>query len=262
MDKFSDFFPGKWVKRILPIAFVLGLLANFPASVVWKYAQSYVSLPKQISVDAVGGSVWQGEALLSVADQGRNLQLKGVWMLGMSALLETGELFTLTLIHPGTALTVSASPGWDFASLSGQLSGHLHPLLLNPFLRQNNAWISGKASINALTFLVRNGRPESVQGSVIWQGGDTYFLPPAGQSPKLIRYPQLAIKAVTESEGAILAKVTALGDEKPLIEASLKSDGWLSVAVLGRIKQAVPDLPVPRKAADQALVKYKEKVFR
>ena len=261
MDKFSDFFPGKWVKRILPIAFVLGLLANFPASIIWDYAQSRIQLQRQLSVEGVSGSLWQGETLISIRDQGRRLQLKGEWKLGLPALLESGELFVLVVNHPGTELKLIASPGWNFASISGQLSGHLHPLLLNPFLKQNKAWISGDTSINALAFRVQNGRPESLTGSVIWQGGETYFLPPSGKSPRLIRYPQLAIKAFTGSDGAIDTQVTALGTQEPLIKASLMKDGWLSVAVFGRIKQAVPDLPVPRKPLDQTLVKYKEKVF-
>lgn len=261
MGNLSEYFPGKWVKRILSLAFMFGLLANFPASAVWNYVEPQVRLPEQIQVDVVTGSVWQGQALVSVLNQGQHLQLKGQWWFGLSSLFNSGELLSFRLKHPGTELNLVASPGLDFTSVSGRLSGHLNPLLLNPFLKQNNAWISGEASVNDLSFRLGNGRPQFVSGAVIWQGGDTYFLPPGGQTPQLIRYPQLAIKTLTEDSGAIKAKVTTLGGEEPLVEVALMRDGWLSAQVFGRLKQAVPDLPVPRKPADQSLVKYKEKVF-
>ena len=267
MSHFSGFFPKKWVKRILPLAFILGLLANFPASLVWDYAAPHLNLPRQLSVSTVGGSVWQGEAVLAVADRGRELQFKTHWQLGLSALWQHGEWAALSLRHPGSQLDLVASPGWSFSSVSGQLSGQVHPLLLNPFLKQNKAWISGVASINDLAFSYADGRPQSLSGAVIWQGGDTYFLPPGAGSPQLIRYPQLAIRATTtvsakeKSSDEIRVVVTQLGQEGVLVEAALKPDGWLSARVNGRLKQAVPDLPVPRKPADQALVKYKEKLF-
>lgn len=261
MGKLSEFFPGKWVKRILPLAFVTGLLANFPASVVWNYIEPELQLPRQVSVEAVSGSIWRGETVFSVLNQGQRLQLKGKWGLGLSSFLDSGELLSFTLIHPGTELKLSASPSLSFTSVTGQLSGYLHPLLINPFLKQNKAWISGNTSINNLSFRLINGRPDFVRGAVIWQGGNTYFIPLGGKSSQLIQYPQLAIKLSTETDGTVKARVTTLSEDAPLIEANLNKDGWLSAQVFGRLKQAVPDLPVPRKPVDQALVKYKEKVF-
>ncbi len=262
MSQRGVFFPGKWIKLILPIAFFLGLMANFPAKVVWDYAETSLKLPRELSLVSIGGTVWNGQSVLSVSSKDQLLQLKVHWQLGFPALLRHGHFFSLVLSHPGTKLQLTATPTWNLTGLKGQASGHIHPLLLNPFLKQNKAWISGTASVNRFRFSFADGKPEALSGTLVWQGGDTYFLPPGGRSPQLIRYPQLAIRVSTQSQtGDIHAAVTRLGDSGVLVAGTLKPDGWLAVRVNGRLKEAVPDLPVPRKAADQALVKYKEKVF-
>ncbi|OOV87637.1 hypothetical protein BTA35_0206300 [Oceanospirillum linum] len=262
MSQRGVFFSRKWVKFILPIAFFLGLIANFPAKVAWGYVEKSLKLPEELSLVSIGGTAWNGHSVLSISNKDQLLQFKVDWQLGLPALLSHGRFFSLALSHPGTKLELTATPNWRLTGLKGQVSGHIHPLLLNPFLKQNKAWISGTASVNRLGFSFVDGKPETLSGAIVWQGGDTYFLPPGGRSPQLIRYPQLAIRVSTQSQtGDIHATVTRLGDDGALVSGVLNQDGWLSVRVNGRLKEAVPDLPVPRKPADQALIKYKEKVF-
>lgn len=262
MNRLSDFFPRRRVRRLVPLAFLLAVLSVFPVQPVWQWSGLAAQLPSQVQVDSLSGSIWRGEGLVTVRHNGLPLQLQLSWRLGLSSLWQQGALITLDLRHPGTHLTLSATPDLSFTGASGQLSGHLHPLLLNPVLKQNNAWISGEIRVTDLTWQVSGGRPAAVNGAVIWQGGDTYFINPANPDrPQLIPYPQLALKVTTGADRIIAARAVALGQSEPLVQVQLQPDGWLNAVVYGRLKQAVPKLPVPVKPADQPLVKYKEKVF-
>jgi len=265
MRTFSEFFPMRRVRWLLPLSFMLALMAYFPAELAWRYSGIASQLPKEVKLVSIGGSVWNAQSvwqLQPLTQQPQPLQLKLSWQLGIAPLWQHGALLSIRVQHPGTAQQQLASPNGALTGGSGQLSGQIDPLLLNPLLIKNKAWIDGTIQINALHWQVEDARPRFLQGAVIWQGGDTYFIPPAqADRPQLIRYPQLALRATTAANGSISAIVSTLEQPEPLASIVLQSDGWLAATLYGRLKQAVPDLPVPRKPADQALIKYKEKLF-
>lgn len=265
MRTFSEFFPIRRVRWLLPLSFMLALIAYFPAELAWRYSGIASQLPKEVKLVSIGGSVWNAQSvwqLQPLKQQPLLLQLKLNWQLGITPLWQHGALLSVRVQHPGTSLQLLASPSSSLTGASGQLSGQIDPLLLNPLLKKNKAWIDGTIGINALSWRIKDARPSFLQGTVIWQGGDTYFIPPnQADRPQLIRYPQLALRATTAEDGSISAIVSTLEQPEPLASVVLQTDGWLAATLYGRLKQAVPDLPVPRKPADQALIKYKEKLF-
>ncbi|WP_028303731.1 hypothetical protein [Oceanospirillum maris] len=261
----AAFFPKPLVKWLLPLSFLLALICYFPAELAWRYSGLTERLPKALGLASISGSIWNAEAVLDLQHQKQTLQLKVGWRLGFSALWQQGYWLAVNMTYPGTSLQLLASPNVTLTGLTGGqgvLSGAINPLLINPLLKRNKAWIDGDITINRLDWRIENARPSFLQGTVIWQGGDTYFIQPAkADRPQLIRYPQLALKAKTDADGVINAIVTTLEQPKALVDVRLNPDGWLSATVFGRLKQAVPDLPVPRKPVEQALIKYKEKLF-
>lgn len=263
MSQLSRLFPVKMLKIWLPLVFITAVISHFPAQLVWRYTDLADQMPAGVMVRNVGGTVWNGRAVIGWRQGVNLLEFRQEWQLGLGALWRSGSLLVLRITHPGSELRVQVSPDFALNRFSGSLSGHVDPLLLNPFLKSNNGWISGDIRINELFWQIENGRPKSIEGAIIWQGGETYFVRPDQASPaQKIRYPQMAVRVMTLAEnGSISASLSSLDNAGVLGDLIVGQDGWVTATLYGRLKQAVPELPAPRKGADQVLFRYKEKVF-
>lgn len=239
------------------VVFLLGLVINFPARLAWSLAKDYAPLPKDWQIEQINGSLWQGDALVRHRFDATDLELQIRWEFGPSVYLSQGLPLKLNLYHPGTDLVLLA--GLDgLSGVKTELQGQVHPLLLNPFLKQNQAWIEGLIAFRNVRIAYGFDKTVTATGAMSWQGGGTYFL--GNKKPMLIPYPPLALRFSTEKAGAS-AHLTTQDNDAPLAEFGLANNGWFSAKVFGLLKQVVPKLPMPRRAATEALVKYKEKVW-
>lgn len=263
----------------------IGLLLQVPARLLWDQLGAQTLLPPQVKVQQLQGTLWQGEGLLRYQHHQSQdkavLELKVSWRLGLLAWWSEGAPFVLMAQHVGSdvKLKVQLSSLNNFGVV---LSGQVHPLLLNPILKTNQAWIEGVGYIHNLSLSVQhfslldlpvffeglsrrrldlNQWPDAqikLQGMVAWDGGDTYFL--AGQNPIKIVYPALALRFSQEGQ-SLKARLTPQDNDLTLAQVNFDKTGWLSVIVDGQLKRTVPTLPMHAVSAGQSLFKYKEKVF-
>lgn len=242
---------------LFALVLFVGLLVHFPARLAWPLINQQIEMPKGWQVEQLNGSIWQGEALISHKLKQAPLEFSLSWHIGPSVFLQQGLPALINIKHPGTDVDVLLGPD-GFSGVQSHVQGQLHPLLLNPFLKQNNAWIEGQIGFRNVQLGYQFDKSVSAQGAITWQGGNTYFL--GKKQPMLIPYPALALRLGSSEEGAV-AKLTTQDSDQTLADISLKNTGWFSVQVLGSLKQVVPKLPVPRRPADQSLFKYKEKIW-
>lgn len=242
---------------LFALVLFIGLLVHFPARLAWSLINQQIKMPKGWQVEQLNGSIWQGQALISHRLKTAPLEFSLNWHIGPSVFLQQGLPALINIKHPGTDINVLLGPD-GFSGVKSQVQGQLHPLLLNPFLKQNKAWIEGQIHFRNIQLGYQFDKTVSAQGAITWQGGDTYFL--GKKQPMLIPYPALALRLDSSQEGAV-ARLTTQDNDQTLADISLQNSGWFSVQILGRLKQVVPKLPVPRRAADQSLFKYKEKIW-
>lgn len=267
------------------VVLLLGVMLQVPARLVWGQFGMSSFLPPQAQLESIQGTIWNGQGLLRYQYQSKQsaatLELKVEWHLGLAAWWVEGAPFVLRVQHIGSELEAKfLLSGIDQFGLA--LSGRVHPLLLNPFLKENQAWMSGLGQVHHLRLSVQqfpivdipkvlkglasrqlelNRWPNAtvaLQGAVAWEGGDTYFL--AGQNPIKIIYPALVLR-FSQSAGNLEARLTPQDKDLTLATVSLSQDGWLNLLVDGQLKRTVPSLPMPYVSEGQSLFKYKEKVF-
>ena len=249
-------------KRRLFLLFALvlfiGLLVHFPARLAWPLINEQIKMPKAWQIEQLNGSVWQGEALVSHRLMPEApLEFKLSWHISPLLYWRQGLPALVAVKHPGTDLKLLAGPD-GFSGIQAKVQGTLHPLLLNPFLKENKAWIEGQIDFRNVHLTYQFDNKVFAQGAITWQGGDTYFL--GKRDPILIPYPSLALRLNSSEKGAV-GYLTTQQNNQALAEVALQNDGWLSAKVYGRLKQSVPGLPVPRRSADETLFKYQEKVW-
>ncbi|OPX55040.1 hypothetical protein SAMN02745127_02928 [Oceanospirillum multiglobuliferum] len=265
-----------------------GLLLQVPARYLADQLGILRFLPAHIKIEQLQGTLWQGQGILRYEHSSRpntgdatTLELKLGWQFGLLPWLSESAPLVVTLNHIGSAIEAKLNlSGIDRFGL--MLSGHIHPLLLNPFLKDNQSWISGRGQIHHLSLALKGvslfDLPKALddlsrhrlnlsqwpdaeinlQGAITWEGGDTYFL--AGQNPIKIIYPPLALRFSQENK-SLNARLTPQDNDLSLAMISLAQTGWLNVQVDGQLKRIVPTLPMNYVAQGQSLFKYKEKVF-
>ncbi|MBB1485863.1 hypothetical protein [Oceanospirillum sediminis] len=243
--------------RIFLLIFMLGLLINLPVRAVWPYLEKQLSLPESLNISLLNGSVWQGDALIRYQYDNLQPEFRVWWQFSLIQWFRTGYPVQLTLKHPGTSLVARISPEGS-ESIRLRLEGILHPLLLNPFLKKHNAWIEGDIAFRNVSLILGQRAVKDTSGAITWQGGETWFL--GNNKPVKIPYPPLALRFNSDPQ-ASRADLTTQDSDDALAIIELNNDGWLSASILGRLKKSVPALPVPRRADDDALFRYKEKIW-
>ena len=243
--------------RIFLLIFMFGLLINLPVRAVWPYLEKQLPLPQSLNVSWLNGTFWKGDALIRYQHDDLQPEFRVLWQLSLIQWFHTGYPVQLTLKHPGTSLVARVVPD-SSETIRLRLEGTLHPLLLNPFLKKHNAWIEGEIALRNVSLTLGQKVVTNTSGAITWQGGETWFL--GGNKPVKIPYPPLALRLNSDQQ-ASRADLTTQDSDAALAVIELKNDGWLSARVLGRLKKSVPALPVPRRADDDALFRYKEKIW-
>ncbi len=167
-----------------------------------------------LSVDRVGGSVWQGYAITRVRTPILNGPLLVEWDISMLSLLIGKAAAGVRLQGAEYELTGDVFWGLTGKGIDG-VNGQIQAQLLNPSLRQQGVSIDGSILVEGLGFSLSEKRVESAEGVIKWRGGQ---VKPRGRDT--IDYPE--VKGMLSSpDGNLLLSVSETKGNKPLGEAGL-----------------------------------------
>lgn len=221
--------PGKifLLVILLLLAYAWALLVWVPAGWLWQQAAGYVSLPPQVRVQAVSGSLWDGAAGLRL--QGRELRVD--WRLGWPTLAAG---IPLELAVETRSSRVDARIFADFnGQLSSNATGRVHVAEFEDLIRQSGgAMLEGDVIIDRLSLAWADNRLAEAQGHAYWPGGLVTW--PMGNGYQSAGFPEMTIDLSEGSEGVSLT-ITQQGQPDPVAIADILRTGMLRIQVYKRL---------------------------
>lgn len=235
------------------LAYVVFLLALFPINIAYKLVEPK-GLP--VSVEALSGTLWNGEAIVKQRDLGR-LDLN--WELSPLSLL-VGQVSAKVDVKSQKAnlkgaVNASASGVVEISDTKGFVSADL----VNQFIRRQRASLAGDFELMGLNLIydVNAKHAESASGRLIWQGGQVNY--PMGRKKKSATMPMLVADLGADNGNLTANVVTTEGEQ--LGQANLKNDGWAGVAIKRRLVDLAGEKWPGKGGADSTIFEVSEKVF-
>lgn len=229
------------------VAFLLFILAEFPAALVWSAAQGFVGSALPVRISNVGGSVWSGHLNLATDNQELlpgNYQL--AWSLKPLALL-LGKLSTdINLKGQFLNLEGGFGAGVTLSSFQlNQLNGKADAALVNKILENFGVSVESGLRMQDLTLELATKQVQSpsgaaytgfdfkqASGALMWEGGKVFIVQPGLNQTTQVP----AIKAaLSQKDDRIAVHLTQQSSGADLAEAILKSDGVGGVSVKKRL---------------------------
>ena len=161
---------------VFVIAFAVALVANFPASLAWKYAIAPLTKAQSAGVitKSFDGTVWDGRAHIAF----RHLEGVLSWDLQLTSLFGGSVPVSLELESTAGELDLVLDLGLGAQSLYLE-SMRLELGKLNPFLRAKRVKLDGALMAKGLSLDLEKRTLESIAGRFNWDGGAISY--PAGR---------------------------------------------------------------------------------
>jgi general secretion pathway protein N len=241
---------------IFVFSLIAFLLATMPANYLWKNVLAPNVNLKSIglTVDAVDGSVWDGQALL----QYKGLSSIVDWdvsVLGMLTLAlpveviiksQAGEMLLNARLSPFKSTVVITKADVALAELS-------------PSLRRYKVKLDGDLMIKDLKVSLDGELLESASGLMSWSGGNIAY--PAGRKVHERDMPTFQAKLTTKDSGVIHLGVRDENAKFDVIDATLSPEGVALLKVSRRLLD-LADEPWPQNSKEQDTVfKVKKMIY-
>ena len=226
-------------KRFLILIGVLSVLifaiAFLPAKLVLGPLAERMSAGEpsvDIQLDQIGGTVWNGFALIRMPKELNRLAVSISWDVKASRLF-LGEL-ALGLGFESRDFRLS---GFGFLSFGSKglssLTGDVQAAILDRLLKPQGISIDGQLNINDVSFAIGDSRVTKAGGTISWSGGQVKL--PASVGGDLVEFAGLKAE-LQEVNGDLLVPVTETDTNQPLGEfALLMEQGLYSITVLQRV---------------------------
>ena len=230
------------------------MIAALPASFVWKYLSPELPLRSiQLNVSGVGGTVWDGHAVVS----SRGIQGVLNWDISVLGLM-TGKLpIALAVDSNAGELTTNVrlhSNGVEIEDTQGLINLET----LNPILKRQRVTLNGQFKIDKLSASFFDGTIEDAEGLFNWTGGRVEY--PAGRDIHGNEFPPFTGRLSQQADITSLI-IKDKGAAVDAIEANMLKTG---VATL-KIKRRLLDLanePWPKNSSESDVVfKIKRKIL-
>ncbi|MFE8073252.1 type II secretion system protein N [Marinobacteraceae bacterium S3BR75-40.1] len=228
----NGFSLGKWRVFWLILLFLLTWLAAMiyalPASLVWSQASRYVQLPREVTVEAVGGSVWDGEALVKVA--GRALRLD--WQAGLPLWAEQQWPIAWSLETRQSRIAGEVTNLATEGLSVGIDEGRIDLAEFASLARANGLTLNGQITIDRLRLQLNAQGWKEATGVARWSGGPVAWNLPTGRGQATM--PPMVARLETRGD-ALQAVVREESSSTPLITSRLQPTGWAHVEVHQRL---------------------------
>lgn len=235
-------------------AYVAFLIATLPVGVVWGQVSPKLPLRQlQLDVKGLSGTVWNGEALISVRG------IDGVLGWDISVLgLFAGQLpVDLTLKSSVGDLQTTAK-----LTLGGgeiyNTKGEVRLVALNPFFKGQRLTLDGDVKIENLLLSYQDGQIVAASGLLNWTGGRVKY--PAGRDTHENQFPPFVATLGQKADDVVVA-IRDNQSSVNSIEADLDKTGMATVRVKRRLLD-VANEPWPKNSSESDVVfKLRRKVL-
>lgn len=230
----------------LLLSYVVSLVVTMPAAFIWQNLDGNARLRgTPVSVTAVSGTIWQGEALVRV----QGLTNIVHWQTGWPDVL--GATLPVRIDVEGDAGKANATADLGVATQTVRLQrANIHTEQLNTVLRSQRIKLAGELNINKLTLTLKDQKLSSASGQASWQGGTISY--PAGPEIHTRQMPAFFGRIHQEADGIKLGirDDTANFD---VIDGLLSADGIATLQVRKRLLDVSGEY-WPRKGNEQEVV--------
>lgn len=236
------------------LAYLSFLLVMFPLNVIYKLVNPQ-GLPVQVV--AVSGTIWNGEVIAKHQLTG---QVKTRWELNPLSLL-IGAVDTAIEVESteiNGALNVELNVLTQKTTLSN-LNAYISTAFINKVAKRSRVSLTGDVEISnvSVTYDIPKRYTEFAEGRVVWLGGNASY--PKGRKTVSATLPMLiADVGYGNGEMNVNAHTT---ENLSVATATLKTDGWGSVAVLKRMVDLIGEKWPNKASADTVVFEISEKVF-
>lgn len=222
--------PGKlFLLALLGLFIYIGALVAFiPAGWVWHQASSYVSLPPQVQVRHVAGTLWDGAAGVVIADFPVRVQ----WQLGWPSVTSLEQPVRISVESLQSSVSGDIALGWP-VSARVNARGHIAVAEFEEWIRRSGgAMIEGDVSIDRLALEWADDRLVHADGIGRWAGGRVSW--PMGNQTGQADFPPMQVNMDTTDGGVALVIAEQAGNG-PAADANILWNGMMEVRVYKRM---------------------------
>lgn len=222
--------PGKVFLLVLMGVFVylLALVIWVPAGWLWHHASARITLPQQVQVRQVSGTLWNGAAGVVVA----GFPVRGSWELDWPSLTSLQLPVALNIASAQSSINGDLTLGWP-GNVYLDATGRITVAEFEDLIRQSGgAMIEGEVLIDALQVSWEDNRLTNASGTGRWDGGLVTW--PMGNQAGQAEFPPMAAELDT-TDGGLALVVREQGGDGPAADANILWNGMLELRVYKRM---------------------------
>ncbi|MEQ9544827.1 MAG: type II secretion system protein N [Marinobacter sp.] len=222
--------PGKVLLLLLVglLVYLVALVVWVPAGWIWHQASSYITLPPQVQVQRVSGTVWQGNATAVIA----GYPARAGWELGWPSVSARQWPVSISLISSQSRLAGDVTVGWP-GTVQLDAQGRIAVSEFEDLIRQSGgAMIEGDVSIDRLQVAWKDNRLADARGYGSWAGGLVTW--PMGNQTGRADFPPMEANLDTTDNGIGLT-VQEQGGAGPAADANIQWNGMMELRVYKRM---------------------------
>lgn len=222
--------PGKVAFLVISglLVYLVAVVIWVPAGWVWAQVAPKVTLPPQIVVEQVAGSLWSGAARLSVERR----PVRVTWSLSWPDLADLRLPLDVTVESRHSRIAGDVSLRWPQAA-DISLRGQVHVPEFEDMIRASGgALLAGDIHIDRLQLAVNDSGIQSARGIGRWPGGHVSW--PMGDQRQSARFPPMQATLSDRPDGVLLV-ISEEGVPDPAAEATLSFGGMMDIRVYRRM---------------------------
>lgn len=222
--------PGKVLLLVLAgvLVYLVTLVIRVPAGWVWHQASAHVTLPPQVQVRQVSGTIWSGAAGVVVA----GYPVRASWDLAWPSLSSRQLPVSLVIASSQSSLNGDLTVGWP-GSASLNANGHIAVAEFEDLIRQSGgAMIEGEVLIDRLQVRVKDNKLTNATGYGRWDGGPVSW--PMGNRTGQANFPAMEADLST-TDGGLALMVSEQGGDGPAADVNILWNGTMELRVYKRM---------------------------
>lgn len=210
------------------LVYVVALVIWVPAGWIWHQASPHISLPPQVQVQRVSGTVWQGAAAVVIA----GYPVRAGWELGWPSVSSLQWPVSISIASSQSELNGEVTIGWP-GSMLLDARGLIAVSEFEDLIRQSGgAMIEGDVIIDRLQVSWEDNRLADARGYGRWGGGPVSW--PMGNQTGQANFPPMEADLDTTGNGIALT-VQEQGGQGPAADANIQWNGTMELRVYKRM---------------------------
>jgi len=247
---FRLIWAARWYMLLGLLTFLIVLAVNTPLHFVWGFVEPQIrGLP--VNIRNVSGTLWQGNARVSVPQLRSLGEMDAQWQLSPLSLLTGTADVALHLKGTGIRLTAVSQVGMNKQIEIERADGFLDSSVIQPLLKPNRIDLAGNFELAQITgsMNLADHSFEGLSGRLVYSGGRVTV--PVNNKPVQATMPMVLGTISMDGDKAVINATTTEGGQ--LLQAYMQPDGWGGVAVR-RLFLDVLGQQWPNKAEEDTVI--------